>query len=948
MKPLASVITPVHNIDISLFEQAYASLTAQTVGFDNIEWLVAIHNMNDEYMDSLNRITGDSPNIVMFAVNEGNTVSIPRNRALDRSTGEFVFFLDADDMMSEHCIEKAVNALRDTGSDTVIFNYEQLIEDGAVDPGRFVFNSPDKPVVIYDKGDPRILSLMDGCGAEIWCRGYRGDILRNTGVHFDESIWIGDTFKFNLEATPYCGRVCALPQERLYYYRIRPGSLIQSTIQNTDKLEGYYQYLKYISAYGMSEMTWSQLGWFARVALMGKSQESVFSSMKTELKPVMDKLRVMAPRYAYTEERILGITRFCRTVFDEHIATGRLFRHREEQLRYLLLKEEVTERVREAALENIELRTVGAGIGSDAFLGMEKSDAVPEVNYIDITTMDYEHQKKHMDEYRNIELLRGFDNLSEVRCRVTVFRVSKLSCCLSVFWDERFIGVKGIDRLVDRVSGDMDKYYSMYGSIPEMLWFRNMTEPDRVIFTYTVDDELKTVTCSELWEHILKVEAVLISKGITEGRCAILGRNSYNTMLLYMTLLKMGITAVFIDPKFNKSEIGKRLLYAGVSAVFSDESVMYDLEDKDVCCVCTDEIIGYTKSPNVVCAPKNKVNRYAAFDKDREALILFTSGTTGFGKAVVLTHGNLINSARNSVCYEKYERCILNLPLYHICAHQNLMSYLFMGSAVCISNCEPDVFNKDCMLMRPQFLCIVPVMLKTMQMQVLDMDEEECRDYFGGALKAVYTGGAPLNYELVSFFRERGIYVGNLYGSSETIGIAWSDYSNGEQGEQMTPIKGVSIKIARDGEILVKSDTLFKGYLDDEEATSKIYDDGWIHTGDIGNLDDITGVLTITGRKKNLIIFSNGEKVSPEELEQKINSIEEVAECLVFGDEKEIINVNIYPVETLRDRDDEYIWKILRKKILDMNDSLPPWMKIGQINLMSEPLKRNNIGKLKR
>ena len=82
----------------------------------------------------------------------------------------------------------------------------------------------------------------------------------------------------------------------------------------------------------------------------------------------------------------------------------------------------------------------------------------------------------------------------------------------------------------------------------------------------------------------------------------------------------------------------------------------------------------------------------------------------------------------------------------------------------------------------------------------------------------------------------------------------------------------------------------------------------------IGNLDDITGVLTITGRKKNLIIFSNGEKVSPEELEQKINSIEEVAECLVFGDEKEIINVNIYPVETLRDRDDEYIWKILRKR----------------------------------
>jgi long-chain acyl-CoA synthetase len=945
---LASVITPVHNVDIFFFEQAFRSLAAQTAGFDNIEWLVAVHNMNDEYISSLKRITGERPNIIMFAVNEGNTVSIPRNRALDRSTGEFVFFLDADDMMSEHCIATAVNALRETGADTVIFNYEQIIEDGAVDPGRFVFNAPDKPVVIYDKGDPRILSLMDGCGAEIWCRGYRGDFLRNTGVHFDEKIWIGDTFKFNLEATPYCGRVCALPQERLYCYRIRPGSLIQSTIQNTNKLEGYYQYLRYISSYGMAEMTWSQLGWFARVGLMGDRQESILSSMKAELKQVMDELRVMAPRYAYTEERILNITGFCRTVFGEHISMGQRFRHREERLEYLLLKEEVTERVKEAALENIELRTVGEGTGSYSFLGMEKSDAVPEVNYIDIRSMDAERQKKHMEAYRNIELLRGFKNAEEVRCRITVFRVSVLSCRLSVFWDERFIGIKGIERLIDRVSGNMDKYYPMYESIPEMLWYRNMTEPDRVVFSYSVNDELKTVTGSKLWKQIRKVEAALITKGITGGRCAILGKNSYNIILLYLTLIKMGITAVFIDPGFNEKEIGKRLSYAGVSAVFADADVIYALEGSDICRLCTAEITDYIEDRDVISAAEDAVYRNYAFNKDKEALILFTSGTTGYGKAAVLTYGNLMYSARNSVCYEKYERCILNLPLYHICAHQNLMSYLFMGSAVCISNCEPDVLTKDCMLMRPQFMCIVPRMLKMMQVLVMNLDEQECRKYFGGALKAVYTGGASLNYELVSFFGERGIYVGNLYGSSETLGIAWSDYSRGEQGDKMIPIRGVDIRIAEDGEILVKSDTSFKGYLGDKEATSKILDNGWIHTGDIGKLDDITGAVTITGRKKNLIIFSNGEKVSPEELEQMVDNIEEVSECLVFGDEKETINVNIYPDEKLRNRDDEYVLKVMEKRISALNDSLPKWMKIGRINLMPEPLERNNIGKLKR
>ncbi len=947
MRPLASVITPVHNVEIPFFEQAFRSLAAQTVGFDNIEWLVAVHNMNDEYMSSLRSITGDCTNIVMFAVNEGNTVSIPRNRALDRSTGEFVFFLDADDMMSEQCIETAINALEETGADTVIFNYEQLIEDGAVDPGRFVFNAPDKPVVIYDKGDPRILSLMDGCGAEIWCRGYRGDFLRNTGVHFDESIWIGDTFKLNLEAAPYCRRVCALPRERLYYYRIRPGSLIQSTIRNTNKLEGYYQYLKYISSYGMAEMTWSQLGWFARVALMGEQQESILSSMKTELKQVMDELRVMAPRYAYTAESILKITGFCRTVFGERIAMGQRLRHHEERLEYLLLKEEVTDRVREAALENIELRTVEEGIGSQAFLGVEKCDASPEVNYIDIRSMDAERQKTHMDAYRNIELLRGFNN-GEVRCRVTIFRVSKLSCCLSIFWDGRFIGTKGIDRLSDRVSGNMDKYYSMYESIPEMLWYRNMTEPDQVVFMYSVNDELKTVTREELWKQILKVEAALISKGISGGRCAILGKNSYNVILLYLTLIKMGITAVFIDPGFNEREIGKRLSRVGVSAVFADAGVSYVLEGADICRSCTDEIADYVEAVNVIPEPECAAYRNDVFDKDKEALILFTSGTTGYGKAVVLTYGNLINSARNSVCYEKYERCMLNLPLYHICAHTNLMSYLFMGSVVCISDCEPDIFQKDCMLMRPQFLCIVPRMLKMMQTLVSELHEKECRDYFGGALKTVYTGGAPLNYELVSFFAERGIFVGNLYGSSETLNIAWSDYSTGETAGKMMPILGVDIRIAEDGEILVKSDTVFKGYLDDKEATSKILDDGWIHTGDIGKLDDITGALTITGRKKNLIIFSNGEKVSPEELEQMVNDFEEVAECLVFGDENEVINVNIYPNEKLRDSDDEYVLKVMKKKILAMNDRLPKWMEIGQINLMKEPLERNSIGKLKR
>lgn len=145
MTPLASVITPVHKTPLPLFEEAFHSLEAQTCGFEQIEWLVAIHNMDGTYAESLKKITGEHKNIVFLRVNIGNTASVPRNCCLEHASGKYLFFLDSDDRMAPDCIGKTVTAMEKSSAEIAVFNCNFENEAGSEQFTRnYCLNAPEQ------------------------------------------------------------------------------------------------------------------------------------------------------------------------------------------------------------------------------------------------------------------------------------------------------------------------------------------------------------------------------------------------------------------------------------------------------------------------------------------------------------------------------------------------------------------------------------------------------------------------------------------------------------------------------------------------------------------------------------------------------------------------------------------------------------------------------------
>lgn len=944
INPLVSVVTPVHQTPLPLFREAFQSLLHQTWGFDRMEWLVGIHNMDDAYAAALEEITDGRDNILLLRVEGGSTPSVPRNRCLERARGDYVFFLDSDDQMAPDCIEQAVSAMEESCGDLAVFSCALLSEPGAEALGTdFRLNAPDQEFVVYDKGDPRILSLMSEWGATLWCRAYSRRLLLCAGVRFDETVRMGEDYLFNLAVTPLAESVCVLPRLAGCFHRQWARSLVQSELSRGSEGDRILRYLPVLQEQGATELVWYQVSWFARRAVERAPDQVLSPRQRSALAPVLRGMRVMAPRFSYTEEHIAGMLGLCSAVFS--IPDAPRIRQRFEVLEAPLLQEEVVLRVKAAAAENIELRTVGTAGPENPFLGVERPDALPAVCMLDLRSMTPERQNAHMEGFHRVELLRGFQN-GEVRCRVSVFRLSALGCVLSLTWDDRFVGVQGIDRLRNRICahGEGVPHYRCVG---QMLRHRMLMAPDRPVFRWRAGDSLRAVTWEALGEQMDALAAALAAREFRSRRIAIAAPNSYGWVLLHLTLLREGMTTVALDPALSAAELGRRLERTHAGAVFLGDQVP-EPQVEGVPCFRLSGLDALLEEGQAL--PKQK-NRWDAVDTDREALIVFTSGTTGYGKAVVLTQRNLIAAARCSARFTQwYERCLLCLPLYHVGMHQALMCWLCMGSEILISTTQLDVMLSDCQRFHPQSIYLVPRLLELLRMTLTDLDDERAREFLGGSLKRIFCGSAPFPESGARFFENLGIRVSNQYGSTETLGpMSHSHPWKERRGAALYPFPETELRLGETGEILIRSPMVFAGYLDDPEATAQVLDaEGWFHTGDLGQLDGEDGALTITGRLKNLILFSNGENVSPEELEHQIARLSLVEECLVFGDRDETIAVRVYPTPQGRRMEPEELRQELWTQLEKVNDANPPYMHIDRLYISSAPLERNHMGKLKR
>jgi long-chain acyl-CoA synthetase len=340
--------------------------------------------------------------------------------------------------------------------------------------------------------------------------------------------------------------------------------------------------------------------------------------------------------------------------------------------------------------------------------------------------------------------------------------------------------------------------------------------------------------------------------------------------------------------------------------------------------------------------PDDTAERVAGLSPEDVACIIYTSGTGGTPKGVLLTHRNIIGNCRGAFRLLEIlglgdEVFLSFLPLSHSYEHTaGMMFPISIGAEIYFAE-GADTLASNLLEVKPTIMTAVPRLYETMHQRIqrgiqrerglkrrlferavaigrkrlrgepLSLGErladpvldklvrDKVRARFGGRLKAMISGGAPLNPEIGSFFLALGVELLQGYGQTEAAPVVACNPPRGIKIDSVgPPLDGVEVKIAEDGEILVAGDNVMKGYWNDPEATARTLGDGWLHTGDIGHLD-ANGYLHITDRKRDFIKNSGGDMISPARVEGALTLTPEIAQAMVFGDRRPYLVAVIVP-----------------------------------------------------
>ncbi len=329
-------------------------------------------------------------------------------------------------------------------------------------------------------------------------------------------------------------------------------------------------------------------------------------------------------------------------------------------------------------------------------------------------------------------------------------------------------------------------------------------------------------------------------------------------------------------------------------------------------------------------------------------MLMFTSGTTGRSKGVMLSERNMCASLHTYS--EVAENWITNrlpagqklplshmtlLPLFHMACFVCVMSYPPAGWALNLCGDIRD-FYRDLGLMHSDVMASAPMLVETIY-----NDMKRGRVSRLNGLWDLCCSSAALDPKMLLELAQNGFVVNQCYGMTETFGDGILNFTQVEKHMSAVgkPDDHVQYKLDETGEICIKGDCVMLGYYKDPEATAEVIDaDGWFHTGDLARMDE-EGFYYITGRKKNLIILASGENVSPEELEKKLALCPAITECIVKEKGQKICAVIYCP----EDKQEE-----VRAFVIEVNRSLPLYKRISTVEFTVEPLPRNALGKLLR
>ncbi len=469
--------------------------------------------------------------------------------------------------------------------------------------------------------------------------------------------------------------------------------------------------------------------------------------------------------------------------------------------------------------------------------------------------------------------------------------------------------------------------------------------PDNVAIRYVAADG-KTVVEKKYREYaqdIRRMTAYLKAEvpGIKGQRVALLSRNSYEYCVASFGTILAGGVLVTLNQKKTWEELEYELGLVEPALILNDGI--------DYGCRAELEAAYGPKLRPMDCyrntAPGELTN---CIGHDDLMMLMFTSGTTGRSKGVMLSERNMCTSlctygarAENWITSRLPEGQKLPLshmtllPLFHMACFVCVMSYPPAGWALNLCSDIRD-FYRDLGLMHSDIMASAPMLVETVY-----NDFKRGRVSRLNGLWDLCCSSAALDPKMLLELAQNGFVINQCYGMTETFGDGILNFT--QTADHMSavgkPDDHVQYKMDETGEICIKGDCVMLGYYKDPEATAEVIDaDGWFHTGDLARVDE-EGYYYITGRKKNLIILASGENVSPEELEKKLALCPAVTECIVKEKGQKICAVVYCP----EDKQEE-----VRAFVTETNRTLPLYKRISSVEFTAEPLPRNALGKLLR
>lgn len=522
---------------------------------------------------------------------------------------------------------------------------------------------------------------------------------------------------------------------------------------------------------------------------------------------------------------------------------------------------------------------------------------------------------------------------------------------------------------------------------------------DAIAIQEKKNKKIVSYTYEQLRNDVYALGTKLIDMGLKDKHIAIVGENSYNWIVSYLAIITGVGVAVPLDKELDSEQISKLLEKGDASAVLFSKGFLSSIDEiiensKLEFAACLNDTDKYTDVQTLINEGRQLINEGSTVYEDSIVnvnelnVIMFTSGTTGFNKGVMISQNNLlVNIEQSCKAFGIYHKTVAVLPFHHI--YENvcgMMAPIAMGMNIFIND-SLKYLSKNLKLVKPEMEVMVPLFLETMEksirVELKRMNVEKVFENsikvsnfllkfgidlrrllfrkvhanFGGKLKAIVCGGAALKPELITFFGDIGITIHNGYGITEcTPLISVNLNKKGDHFSVGKIFSSCQVKIDNKneegiGEILVKGPNVMIGYYKDDESNEKSFTNGWFRTGDYGSIDADKN-LVICGRKKNLIVLSNGKNVHPEELEGYIyEMMPYVKESLVYIDKNkkgsEVISTYVYLDQDFSSgKSLEELESILKEDLKKVNKKLPSFKKIQHIYIKEEEFEKNSSKKI--